>query len=119
MCDPTEGRRCGTADRAQYDGCRRVGHGDNFCLMQLTCDTTKKWVGDVYPPHIDTIIPGQYGGGDLGAGLVHPATSSTDVSRAGGPREPVGAAAPDTTYFVLIGIAVVFAFIAAVAAVSR
>lgn len=90
--------------------------------MQLTCDTTKKWVGDVYPPHIDTIIPGQYGGGDLGAGLVHPATSSTDVSRSGpgsGSREADGTAAPDTTYFVLIGIAVVFAFIAAVAAVSR
>jgi len=90
--------------------------------MQLTCDTTKKWVGDVYPPHIDTIIPGQYGGGDLGAGLVHPATSSTDVSAGGGPENGAGSrdgAGTDTTYFVLIGIAVVFAFIAAVAAVSR
>lgn len=87
--------------------------------MQLTCDTTKKWVGDVYPPHIDTIIPGQYGGGDLGAGLVHPATSSTDVGRAEPATGPGPGTGTDTTYFVLIGIAVVFAFIAAVAAMSR
>lgn len=78
-------RRCGTADRAEYDGCMRSGGRTSAdCLAALSCDTGSPWAGDMKSPREDPLVLGSRGGGDLGAGETGPISSVAEMSSTSG-----------------------------------